>query len=131
MPTGDGRYVCKEMPGSENYKPPLFGLRVFEEAALMFRVVSQATLTRYAAGVERLVSIFAEAWHVVVIADDKARAELSDRLRLRFHGQVAGGGSMPPDLVAASPWSCVPLPSGSSPKCVGSGGIACFEGSLA
>eukprot|EP00972_Heterocapsa_arctica_P081308 11984024-Heterocapsa_arctica.AAC.1 len=59
----------------------------------------------YLATIEKLVTLFPEAWHLIALADDKARMELFARIRRAQIAAIARGSLPQPDWTAASPWS--------------------------
>ena len=80
----DGSYVSKELPGPENFTQWLASWRVFVTACVMLKVCSQSSLQLYERTIERLTKTWATSWHLIVLADDKARAEHLERIRRGF-----------------------------------------------
>ena len=93
LPVGDGTYVLKEMPGPRNLLQWLPSWKVYK-ACIMLDVVSLA-LQLYEKTIERLVLLWPKCWHLVVLADDKARAERLEKIRRRFIRDEDGGRAVP------------------------------------
>ena len=104
FPDGAGGYMARELPGPANWSQWLAAWRVFQTAAIMLDILPLATLQLYERHIERLVKLYPAAWHVVVLADEKARGEKWARIRLRISADIAAGKS-PPDLWdSRKPW---------------------------
>ena len=69
IPTSDGSYISKELPGPENFQQWLSSWRVFEAAAIMLDLISMAALALYEKAIERLTHLWPSAWDLVVAAD--------------------------------------------------------------
>ena len=70
----------------------------------MLDILPLATLQLYERHIEHLVKLYPAAWHLVVLADEKARGENWARIRLRVSADIAAGKS-PPDLWdSRRPW---------------------------
>jgi hypothetical protein len=95
------------MPGPENYLQWLSSWRVFVTAMLMLSFATQSALQLYERNIERLSWLWPSCWHLIVLADDKCRAEHLERLRRRQGADIVRGVPAPPDFSAAAPWSCV------------------------
>ena len=104
MPVGDGTYVLKEMPGPQNMLQWLSSWKVYKVALIMLDVVSLAALQLYEKTIERLVTQWPKCWHLIVLADDKGRAERLEKLRRRFLVDEDGGRSVPGDWSKDKPW---------------------------
>jgi len=107
LPVGDGTYRSKELPGPENFRQWDAAWRVFAVACVMIDVASLASLNLYHAAVEKLASLWPSAWHLIVTAEDKMRAEQFDRIARRIAASVAAGSAAPADWSEAAPWSAV------------------------
>eukprot|EP00972_Heterocapsa_arctica_P010016 1471579-Heterocapsa_arctica.AAC.1 len=55
--------------------------------------------------IEKLTRLWPSAWHLIVIADDKCRAEHLERLRRRTASSVAAGHPRPADWDPEQPWT--------------------------
>ena len=64
-------------------------------ACIMLDVVFLAALQLYEKTIERLVLLWPKCWHLVVLADDKARAERLEKIRRRFIRDEDGGRAVP------------------------------------
>lgn len=58
IPTGSGEYICRELPGPENFKQWTAGWRVFEVAALMVAALTPTALALYFEHIKQLVQLF-------------------------------------------------------------------------
>jgi hypothetical protein len=105
MPVGDGTYVVREMPGPQNLLQWLSPWKVYKVALIMLEVVSLAALQLYEKTVERLVMQWPKCWHLIVLADDKGRAERLEKLRRRFLVDEDGGRPVPADWSRDRPWT--------------------------
>ena len=106
MPVGDGTYVVKEMPGPQNMLQWLSSWKVYKVALIMLDAASLAALQLYEKTIERLVMQWPKCWHLIVLADDKGRAERLEKLRRRFVVDEAGGRQVPSDWDKDRPWTC-------------------------
>ena len=118
FPDGSSGYIGKELPGPSAWGQRLAAWRVFQTAAIMLDILPLASLQLYERHVERLVKLYPSAWHLVVLADEKARGEKWARIRLRISADIAGGKAPPscgmPKARGShrcTPWSTT-LPSG-------------------
>jgi hypothetical protein len=102
-----GGYFSKELPGPECMTHWLASWRVFAVACIMLELISEAALQSYERMIEKLTRLWPSAWHLVVIADDKCRAEHLERLRRRTAANVAAGHPRPPDWDPEQPWTAV------------------------
>lgn len=107
LPAPGGGYLSKELPGPESLAHWVASWRVFVVAALMLGVVAEASLQAYERCIERLTRQWPTAWHLIVLADDKCRAEHLERLRRRTAAAVAEGGPRPSDWDPERPWTTV------------------------
>ena len=97
-------YAMKEIPGPANYLAWRASFRVFKTAMIMMDVVSVANLMGYEAFIERLAQTYPSAWHLVVVAEDNARAEHLTRLRTRLTTALSAGGAPPMRWDPRRPW---------------------------
>ena len=103
----DGSFRTVEVPGPPNYDAWLASWSVFENALLMFEVkdsagdripmVTQSALDLYRDRFRDLVVRYPHVWHLLVVAEDRCRAEHFPRLRRKLtedhdHGLEAQGG---------------------------------------
>ena len=105
MPVGDGTYVVKEMPGPQNMIQWLLSWKVYKVALVMLDVASLASLQLYEKTVERLVMQWPKCWHLIVMADDKSRAEWLEKTRRRFLMEEDAGRAVPSDWNRDKPWT--------------------------
>ena len=97
IPTSDGSKISKELPLPENFQQWLSSWRVFEAAAIMLDLISMAALALYEKAIERLTRLWPSAWHLVVAADDKCRAEHIERIRRSCEVKRSAGKDVPAD----------------------------------
>ena len=105
MPVGDGTYVVKEMPGPQNMIQWMSSWKVYKVALIMLDVASLASLQLYEKTVERLVMQWPKCWHLIVMADDKGRAERLEKLRRRFMMDEDANRTVPTDWSRDKPWT--------------------------
>ena len=105
MPVGDGTYVVKEMPGPQNMLQWMSSWKVYKVALIMLDVVSLAALQLYEKTIERLVMQWPKCWHLIVLADDKGRAERLEKWRRRYMIEEDGGRPVPMDWNKEKPWT--------------------------
>ncbi|CAL1127083.1 unnamed protein product [Cladocopium goreaui] len=105
MPVGDGTYVVKEMPGPQNMLQWMSSWKVYKVALIMLDVVSLAALQLYEKTIERLVMQWPRCWHLIVLADDKGRAERLEKWRRRYMIEEDGGRPVPMDWSKEKPWT--------------------------
>lgn len=77
---------------------------MFVAAALMLDVATQASLGIYEKTIEKLSRTWPAAWHLIVVADDKCRAEHLERVRRRLTSCAALGDAVPADF-STTPWA--------------------------
>ena len=104
FPDGAGGYMAKELPGPASWSQWLAAWRVFQTAAIMLDILPLASLQLYERHVERLVKLYPTAWHLIVLADEKARGEKWARVRLRISADIAAGRAAPELWDAKRPW---------------------------
>ena len=90
----DGSFRTVEVPGPPNYDAWLASWSVFENALLMFEVkdaagdripmVTQSALDLYRDRFRDLVVRYPHVWHLLVVAEDRCRAEHFPRLRRKL-----------------------------------------------
>ena len=97
FPDGSRGYIARELPGPSTWTQWLAVWRVFQTAARMLDILPLASLQLYERHTERLVKLYPTAWHLIVLADEKARGEKWARLRLKISADIASG-KPPPDL---------------------------------
>ena len=104
FPDGAGGYIAKELPGPSGWSQWLAAWRVFQTAAIMLDILPLATLQLYERHVERLVKLYPSAWHLIVMADEKARGEKWARIRLKIAADIAAGKDAPHLWDPRKPW---------------------------
>ena len=104
MPNGE--YLVKELPGPENFVQWISSWRVFCVACIMLNIATQAALHIYEKNIEKLTRLWPTAWHLIVLADDKCRAEHLERVRRRATQDLLRGLPAHLDWNAERPWSC-------------------------
>ncbi|MDE0840171.1 MAG: hypothetical protein OSB41_14110, partial [Kiritimatiellae bacterium] len=105
VPTGDGAYISREVPGPENHAVWLISWRVFAAACTMLGIIGTAALEAYEGCIEKLVALWGDAWHLIYQADDLFRAEHCERVRRAIAADVTAGNPSPPTWSAAAPWA--------------------------
>ena len=105
IPTGSGDYMAREIPGPANYQQWLAAWRVFAVACRMLLVVDEAALNAYQTTIEKLVGLYPDAWHLIAMADDRARSDQIGRVRRAQLAAIARGCVPEPDWRANAPWS--------------------------
>ena len=111
----DGSFKAIEVPGPPSYDHWLTSWRVFENTLLMFEhevtvghkvpVVTQASLEEYRDTFRDMVVNYPEAWHLLVVAEDRCRCEHFPRLKRECQDKSDKGQL--PDFVAEQPWDYV------------------------
>ena len=104
IPDGSGAYIAKELPGPSNWTQWLAAWRVFQAAAIMLDILPLASLQLYERHFERLVRLYPSAWHLIVMADEKATGEKWARMRLRITSDIAAGRPPPDRWDKDRPW---------------------------
>ena len=105
VPTGDGSFLRKEIPGPENISALMVPWKVFRVTALMLQIIAEMALQRYRENMERLAGLWPEAWHLIYLADDKMRAEGLEKYRRKIEAGISAGRPAPPLWDASEPWS--------------------------
>ena len=100
-------YTTKEIPGPANFAVWRSSYRVFKTAMIIMDMISVANLMSYEGMVEKYSVTYPQAWHLVVIAEDNARAEHAARLKTRLLASLASGGSPPAKWDPARPWDYI------------------------
>ena len=103
VPTGDGLYAVRELPGPANYVQWLACYRVWRVAMVMLNTISLANLQAYELHMEKLNKLYPTAWHLLVQADDKGRSEHLSRLELQVLIEHQKGGKVPHGWAPAKP----------------------------
>jgi hypothetical protein len=108
----DGTFKSIEVPGPPNYESWYASWRVYENVLLMLRVedpsgnevmvVSPSALEMYREAFRELVVTYSEVWHLLVVAEDRCRAEHFSRLRRTREIQHLAGQA--PDFRPYAPW---------------------------
>ena len=75
FPLGDGSFVVKELPGSQNLQQWLVCWRVYKTACISLEIATLASVQLYEKVIDKLVLQWPKAWGLIAQADDKARAE--------------------------------------------------------
>ena len=100
-------YTTKEIPGPANFAIWRSSYRVFKTAMIMMDIISVSNLMSYESTIERYSITYPQAWHLVVIAEDNARAEHAARLKTRLLASMASGGSPPAKWDPTRPWDYI------------------------
>ena len=105
----DGSYLMREVPGPASFQQWITSYKVYKTALMMLDVISLATLNAYEAHVEKLSKLYevAGAWHLVVAAEDQARAEHLLRLKVQTAMDVANGLPAPAKWDETNPWEAM------------------------
>ena len=103
IPTGDGFYAVKELPGPASYAQWLACYRVWRVAMIMLGTISLANLQAYELFMEKLNKLYPTAWHLLVQADDKGRSEHLSRLQLQAMIEHQKGGKVPQGWLPSKP----------------------------
>ena len=111
----DGSFRTVEVPGPPNYDAWLASWSVFENALLMFEVkdaagdripmVTQSALDLYRDRFRDLVVRYPHVWHLLVVAEDRCRAEHFPRLRRKLTEDHDHG--LEPRFQPGRPWERV------------------------
>ena len=111
----NGTFKAVEVPGPPSYDHWLTSWRVFENTLLMFEhnvaagvnvpVVTQASLEEYRDGFRDMVVNYPEAWHLLVVAEDRCRCEHFPRLKRECQDRADKGQL--PDFSEERPWDYV------------------------
>ena len=110
LPDGSGAYISKELPGPANWTQWVASWRVFQTAAIMLDVLPLASLQLYERHIEKLTRLYPSAWHLIVLADEKARGEKWSRIRIKVVSDVAAGRAPPDRWDPLKPWiACLHL----------------------
>ena len=98
IPDGSGAYIAKELPGPSNWTQWLAAWRVFQAAAIMLDILPLASLQLYERHFERLVRLYPSAWHLIVMADEKATGREVGKdaptNHLRYRSREASSGPL-------------------------------------
>lgn len=105
VPLGDGSFLSKELPGPQNLQQWMASWRVFKVAAISLGIISLAALQQHEKLVERLTLHWPQAWGLIALADDKARAERLEKIRRGLVADQVAGKSVPADWDQENPWS--------------------------
>eukprot|EP00438_Fugacium_kawagutii_P004240 Skav233304 [mRNA] locus=scaffold3742:106372:119257:- [translate_table: standard] len=110
----DGTFKAVEVPGPPNYDAWLSSWRVYENTLLMLEVAttagtqpvaSPASMEEYRDAFRDLVVNYPEAWHLLVVAEDRCRAEHFGRVRRRL--EELHGKGLAPEFAPDRPWEHV------------------------
>ena len=107
LPSPEGGYIMKEVPGPSSFVQWQASFRVYRTALLMLEVATMATLVAYESHVEKLSRLYQGAWHLIVAADDLARADHLTRLRVAVQMDVHNGITPPPCWDTSNPWEAL------------------------
>ena len=105
LPSGDGTYIAKELPGPGNFQQWLASWRVFRVASLMLGILSLAVLEGYERRVEKLVRMYPTAWRLIVAADEKARSKKLIKIKQKVLVDASNGKRPPDGWEPKSPWT--------------------------
>ena len=105
MPVGDGTYALRELPGPQNLLQWQCSWKVYKVAMLMLGICSLASLSLYERTIDKLVMQWPKCWHLIVLAEDKARAERLEHIRRRLVRDAANGIPTPADFLQNEPWT--------------------------
>ena len=104
IPDGAGGYMAKELPGPTSWTQWLAAWRAFQTASIMLDILPLSTLQLYERHMEKLVKLYPSCWHLIVMADEKARGEKWARVRLRITAEMATGKPAPERWDPKKPW---------------------------
>ena len=103
LPTLEGGYIAREVPGPAAYSQWLGCFRVWKTAATMLKVIDLALLQRYEIHIENLVKLLPGCWHLIASADDRGRSEHMARLQLQVQMLANNGETTPKGWVKDRP----------------------------
>ena len=83
LPTMEGGYMAKEVPGPATYSQWLGSFRVWRTAMLMLEILDLALIQRYELLVENMVKQLPGCWHLIVSAEDRARSDQLARFQMQ------------------------------------------------
>ena len=104
LPQPDGTWISREVPGPSNLSGWKYCWRVFRCAAIMLDMIPETALMEYQRTMERLVADWPECWHLVYVADDKARWEYWEQKVRQIESEIASGAPAPHLWDPAKPW---------------------------
>ena len=107
LPQPDGTWLAREVPGPANIEAWLFCWNVFRSACIMLKVAAAAPLDRYQKKVEKLARQWPSCWHLIFLAEDKARYEHFNRLKSMIEFDIEAGRPAPPMWDAEAPWNAI------------------------
>ena len=88
-----GVWRTSEQPGPPTIEQWRASWETFAAAALMLKIASAATLSRYSKRFEERCARYPRAWHICVTAEDRCRGEFlaaEKRRQERFHNEHPG-----------------------------------------
>ena len=105
LPQPDGTWLAREIPGPANIEAWLFCWNVFRVACIMVGIADATPLDRYSKKIQTLERQWPSAWHLIYLADDKARYEHFNRLKSKIEFDIEAGGPAPPMWNPDAPWN--------------------------
>ena len=107
IPNGNGTYSQREFSGPATFLQWMASWRVFAVAMRMLTLASEGALEAYRMCIEKLVVQWGDAWHLIVVADDKMRYVQLERIRKRIVADIARGVPIGTfhEWDANNPWS--------------------------
>ena len=103
VPTMEGGYMAKEVPGPASYSQWLGSFRVWRASMLMLEILDLALIQRYELLVENMVKQLPGCWHLIVSAEDQARSDQLARLQMQAMMNHAVGDVVPRGWVETRP----------------------------
>ena len=95
LPTMEGGYMAKEVPGPATYSQWLGSFRVWRTAMLMLEILDLALIQRYELLVENMVKQLPGCWHLIVSAEDRARSDQLARFQMQATLNLSIGEPVP------------------------------------
>ncbi len=95
LPTMEGGYMAKEVPGPAAHSQWLGSFRVWRTAMLMLEILDLALIQRYELLVGNMVKQLPGCWHLIVSAEDRARSDQLARLQMQATLNLSIGEPVP------------------------------------
>ena len=80
---------------------------MFRVACIILGVAAATPLDRYSKKIQTLARQWPSAWHLIYLAEDKARYEHFNRLKSKIEFEIEAGRPAPLVWDLASPWDVV------------------------